>query len=339
MVGESHPIPMQAEAAKFAFLLCNSHHERALKAEVALARPDWRSSYQRKGFVTFKVEAGVEWGDLQAGISTARRTCLSLGRFASAAEAETALPEVRCLHSVVHEDHALRPVAPQQQVSLVERDLVGTVVSLSETEHWAGLHQHAPGLSPDPGGDGGLTLPSDAPSRAWLKLEEAVRFWGLKFEPGEVALELGSAPGGVVHALLERGVSVIGVDPAGMAQAVMQRAVANLPTSSTERAWFHHCRKPAALLAKRDLATADGGPGWLLSDMNLSPEVVLEECARLLKMAPTIHSALLTLKLTGMEELERKANWIRAMREMGFGTVRLQQLAVHHRELALMGTR
>lgn len=328
---------MQAPKTDFVFALCNSHNERALKGEIAASLPGWRSSYQRKGFVTFKLERNCEWQDLEVPVACARRLCLSLGRFKTVGEAGQALKEAGHLQHVVYEGHGLRPRTPELARELKEGDLIGTVVSLAENEHWAGLHRHAPGLSPDPGGDAGLTMPPDAPSRAWLKLEEAARFFALEFKPGELAVELGSAPGGVVHALLQRGVSVIGVDPAGMAEVVTKRAVDELRTAPADRAWFHHCRKPAALLGKRDLAAPGGGPGWLLSDMNLAPEVVLEECARIVKMAPSIHSLLITLKLGGIEEVKRKNAWVQAVREMGFGKVRLQQLAVHHKELVLLG--
>ena len=91
--------------------------------------------------------------------------------------------------------------------------LVGTVVELGPDEFWSGIHRHAPFLSPDPAGDSGIVMPADSPSRAWLKLEEAARFFDLEFTPADIVVELGCAPGGVVLALLQRGVSVIGVDP------------------------------------------------------------------------------------------------------------------------------
>ena len=99
---------------------------------------------------------------------------------------------------------------------------------------------------------------------------------------------------------------------------------------------FYHCRKPAALLSKRELGE---GVTWFLSDMNQNPEVTLKECARIVNMAPSIRGVLITLKLSEMESVERKADWIRVLRDLGFERVRLQQLAVHNRELALLGLR
>lgn len=330
---------MQPEQAGFVFALCNPHLERVLKGEVAAALPAWRPSYQRKGFVTFKLENGCRWDDLSANLACARRLCLSLGRFKTAAEAFDALDGVTHRHQVVYEDHRLQPRPAEHPATPAVGDEVGTVVSLSDDEHWAGLHRHAPWLSPDPGGDSGVVMPDAAPSRAWLKLEEAARFFGLEFRAGEIAVELGCAPGGVVHALLERGVSVIGVDPAGMAEIVQKREIVDLDQAPANSAWFHHCRKPAALVSRRDLMAADRGPAWFLSDMNQAPDVVLRECERFVKMAPGIRGVLITLKLSDLGEVVGKQHWIEALKAIGFSTVRLQQLAVHHRELALLGLR
>ncbi len=176
-------------------------------------------------------------------------------------------------------------------------------------------------------------MPERSPSRAWLKLEEAVRFFDLRFTPRDIVVELGCAPGGVVLALLDRGVPVIGVDPAKLAEVVMEHAIPERENVPKGKPWFYHCQKPAALTAKRDLGK---GVTWFMSDMNQSPEVVLKECARFCKMAPDIRGALMTLKLTDTAQVVEKESWFAALRAIGFKTIRLQQLAVHHKELALL---
>ena len=179
-------------------------------------------------------------------------------------------------------------------------------------------------------------MPADSPSRAWLKLEEAVRFFNLQLTPLDLVVELGCAPGGVVLALLQRGISVIGVDPAQMADIVMERAVIERRYVPLDKAWFYHCRKPAALVSKRDLGK---NVTWFMSDMNQSPEVVLKECARFCKMAQTIDGVLITLKLTEMSQVADKRKWFDSLIAMGFRTIRLQQFSVHHKEFALLALR
>jgi hypothetical protein len=138
----------------------------------------------------------------------------------------------------------------------------------------------------------------------------------------------------VVLALLNRGVSVIGVDPAKMAAVVVASAIAERDSAPSGRPWFFHSRKPAALTSKRDLGL---GVTWFMSDMNQSPEVVLKECARFCKMAPSIRGVLITLKLTDLLQVTDKSQWFASLTAMGFKSLRLQQLSVHHKEFALLG--
>jgi len=69
-------------------------------------------------------------------------------------------------------------------------------------------------LSLAPGGRRRMRRAGDAPSRAAMKLEEALD--GLPFEPGrgDVCVDLGAAPGGWTQRLVSRGARVVAVDPA-----------------------------------------------------------------------------------------------------------------------------
>jgi 23S rRNA (cytidine2498-2'-O)-methyltransferase len=69
-------------------------------------------------------------------------------------------------------------------------------------------------LSLAPGGRRRMRRVGESPSRAAMKLEEALD--GLPFEPGrgDVCVDLGAAPGGWTQRLVSRGAKVIAVDPA-----------------------------------------------------------------------------------------------------------------------------
>lgn len=326
---------MKPTATEFLFALTNPGSEKALKLEVETMGLGWRSGYQRRGFVTFKADDEFSLDSLGAEIACARRLCLSLGKFVTREEAVARLGESPVIHHARYHERKMRGV-PADPTRPKPGQLIGTVVELGPDEFWAGLHRHGKFLSPDPAGDSGIEMPANSPSRAWLKLEEAARFFDLKFTPDDIVVELGCAPGGVVLALLERGVSVIGVDPAKMAEVVMASAISNREDASIGKPWFYHSRKPAALTSKRDLGQ---GVTWFMSDMNQSPEVVLKECARFCKMAPTIRGVLITLKLTDLLQVADKSQWFAALAAMGFKTTRLQQLSVHHKEFALLGLR
>lgn len=60
------------------------------------------------------------------------------------------------------------------------------------------------------------------PSRAALKLEEALELFGIGPERGEACVDLGAAPGGWSQRLLQRGARVIAVDPAKLSPELMK---------------------------------------------------------------------------------------------------------------------
>lgn len=333
---------MKEIESEFVFALTNVGSEAALKSEIENMDLGWRPSYQHKGFVTFKAPVDGDLfslGSLDQPLACARRLCMSLGQVLSRKEAETKIRQHPAymggmIHHVRYFKRKIEsePVVDFQHPEIA--DCIGTVVELHPKEFWVGLHLHAPFVSPYPGGDSALVMPPDSPSRAWLKLEEAVRFFDLDLCEKDIVVELGCAPGGVVLALLNRGISVIGVDPAEMAPVVTASAATARQFVPKDRAWFYHCRKPAALASKRDLGK---GVTWFMSDMNQSPEVVLKECARFCAMAKTVRGVLITLKLTDMFQIRHKDQWLKDLTDMGFRTTRLQQLSVHHKEFALLG--
>ncbi|HWB05414.1 MAG TPA: SAM-dependent methyltransferase [Verrucomicrobiales bacterium] len=326
---------MDCITSRYLFALTNAGSEKALKLEAESMKTGWRPGYQRRGFVTFKAESDDRPFSLSGLNATApacaRRLCLSLGKTSALDAAIQLLGNPSVIHHTRLTGGRLERVSARGEPH--DGEIAGTIVELSPDEFWTGVHLHGPFVSPDPGGYSILTLPENAPSRAWLKLEEAVRFFGLRFTSRDVAVELGCAPGGVILALLNRGVSAIGVDPAKLAPVVMAAAAPSVQDAPRDRPWVFHCRKPAALVSKRDLGT---NVTWFMSDMNQSPSVALSECARFIKMCPAIRSALITLKLTDLSQVVEKENWFQALRNMGFHTTYLQQFSVHNRELALL---
>ena len=332
---------MKEIESEFIFALTNVGSERALKAEADKMKLGWRPSYQHKGFVTFKApsdEAFFSLASLDLPLACCRRLCLSLGQVSTREEAEMKIRQhPTYLGGAIHHVRFANRTMQSEPLEDFKRpesgECIGTVVEVGPEEFWVGLHLHAPFLSPYPGGDSSLVMPADSPSRAWLKLEEAVRFFNLDLSVKDIVVELGCAPGGVVLALLRRGVSVVGVDPAEMAEVVMESATFDRRLIPIGEPWFFHCRKPAALASKRDVGK---GVTWFMSDMNQSPDVVLKECARFCAMARTIRGVLITLKLTDLMQVKQKQKWFKELTDIGFKTVRLQQLSVHHKEFALL---
>ncbi len=76
-------------------------------------------------------------------------------------------------------------------------------------------------LSLASGGRSRMRRPGEAPSRAAMKLDEALDWLGVAPGPGESCVDLGSAPGGWTRQLAQRGAKVWSVDPARLAPDVL----------------------------------------------------------------------------------------------------------------------
>ena len=72
-------------------------------------------------------------------------------------------------------------------------------------------------------------------SRAYFKLEEALDLAGVDDLHGSRALDLGAAPGGWTEVLLDRGASVVAVDPGALDASVVTRQGCLLYTSPSPR--------------------------------------------------------------------------------------------------------
>ena len=193
-------------------------------------------------------------------------------------------------------------------------------------EPWLlGLHRHCVGRSPHPGGRLPLRLPPEAPSRAWLKLEEGLAFGGLPLRSGQVAVEIGAAPGGASWALLQRGLTVVGVDPGAMDPRVLQQPR------------FTHLQTTLAELRREALpARVD----WLLLDVNLAPQVALHGLRRLVgTLRSTLRGALLTLKLNDWSLAAQVPRWLEQLSAMGFDEVRATQLSSNRQEICVAAQR
>lgn len=201
----------------------------------------------------------------------------------------------------------------------------------AKTPYFIGLHRHERETHASPGGLSRLTLPPEAPSRAWLKLEQALIFAGWDAPgalKGKVALELGCAPGGSTLALLQRGASVFGVDAARMDERVTS-------FQSPDGARFVHYEMsaddlPAALLPPHvDI---------LLSDINASPKVVLPILERYQERLK-VKMMILTLKLNDRLTVSRIPEFLNRVRRFAPAPWRAVQLPANRSEFCVVAGR
>ena len=325
-----------------------------MKRELGERRPDLRFAFARPGLTTFKVE--TERADEAPASSFSRAWGRSLGRAADVAEvltlAEQLGPAPLRLHVFERDpdvpaderdpliagsrpralEAELRAAAPRRFAAAAEAvvgDLVLDVITaaseVAAEPIFVGWHRHDRSHGPWPGGVPHVAIPPQAPSRAWAKIEEAIRWSTLVPRPGECAVEIGSAPGGATFALLERGLEVHGVDPGAMAPQVLAYR-----GRSGNRYVHHAC--PAAQLDKRVLPAAFH---WLACDVNLAPMVALKYIERFVTLAHGhLRGAFLTLKLNDDGVFEALPRLLDRIARLGAREVRTVQLPSHRSEIA-----
>jgi 23S rRNA (cytidine2498-2'-O)-methyltransferase len=328
--------------ADFAFATCLPGMEPALKLDVARARPELRLSYSRPGLVTFKSTRALGPDD-PPGSAFARVWGRSLGAASDPAAARMQLAGLGAtrFHAFAREP-ALDPgpaagagaeaeaavLAPWQALGPGGPAALGELVAdvivapSSDEPAWLGLHRHERFRSPHAGGALPVAVPGDAPSRAYAKIEEAIAWAALPVGPGQIALEIGAAPGGAVLALARRGLEVWAVDTGALAPMV-----AALPA-------VHHLVKKVGALRWEELPPRID---WLLVDVNLAPQVALHEIARLMpRLRAALRGAVFTLKLNDWTFVAELPALVERIRQMGLPDVRMQHLPSNRREVCVI---
>lgn len=192
-----------------------------------------------------------------------------------------------------------------------------------QADWWVGCHIHSPSHSPAPGGKPRIVLPDASPSRAYLKLEEAIRWSQAPIAPGDTAVEIGSAPGGASFALLERGLHVVGIDPGEMAPQVLHHAN------------FSHIQRPVGTVLREELPDQ---VEWLLLDMNVEPRISVYAVDRLVsRMNSCLLGVFLTIKLNQWSFADQIPDWMAHVKAMGMSRVRAIQLSHNRQEILIYG--
>lgn len=308
----------------FAFATCAPGLEPALKREVAHTRPELRFAYSRPGLVTFKSSRAVAPDD-PPGSVFAHVWGRSIGSAADPAGAAALLADLGAdrVHAFPRDPEVAVDLSPWQALGpggpAAPGELVADVIVAPGEPAWLGLHRHDDARPAHPGGAIPVEIPPDAPSRAYAKIEEAIAWARLPVAAGQVALEIGAAPGGAALALARRGLLVWGVDPGALAPQVLAHPNVR-----------HVSKKVGALRWEELPPRVD----WLLVDVNLAPQVALHEVARLMPpLLPKLRGAVLTLKLNDWAFVDDLPSLADRIRGMGLPDVRMRHLPSNRREV------
>jgi 23S rRNA (cytidine2498-2'-O)-methyltransferase len=339
---------------RFYFSTCQFGAEKAVKAEVLRLHPSLRFAFSRPGFITFKesderrpplphVEGTFVrlWGaSIAHGKHEAAREILDAvppGSLIHAFERDTFVPGDDPLGFVWNE--RIRQFVDALPADLRDRhrwdeeprpgEAVYDLIWLDEGHVFLGRHVHGAWLAPFPGNIPRIPLPASAPSRAYLKIEEAILRYGPPVRPGMRALEVGCAPGGATTAMLARGFIVRGIDPRRMDERLYREQN------------FTAVQMLARQVALHDVQ--DFNPDWIVMDMSIAPLEALDELAHVIQVLQASHGSslaiakgLLTLKLNDWRFAEMIPLYLKRISEMGFSDLRPIQLCSNRQEFFVM---
>lgn len=347
---------MSSDNPTFLFATCNPGWESALKAEMRARHGEAVTpAFLRPGLVTWKVREDATLSLTGPPPVLAHVSGSSLGM----AKALEDLPEIAAkLGRAPDRVHVFPRVLPEngftaeewesidarsEEITAVLResglnvdsspprhgDLVLDVILGEEGEAlFVGWHRHDRFRFPFPGGMPRAILPDNAPSRAWLKMEQGLHYAGLG-DPGSLAgktaLELGCAPGGGSFSLLTHGAKVLGVDTGEMDGRV-------LAFEDAEGAAFSHFAISAGELRIEDLPRR---VDLLASDMNLAPPVALRYIERLQRRVRA-RTLLLTLKINDAKMKAQIPAFLDRVRKLTPGEVIATQLPSNRKEITLL---
>ncbi len=204
--------------------------------------------------------------------------------------------------------------------------VVFDAILVEPNECWLGAHAVRSRTDRWPGGVPKLTMPGHAVSRAYLKMQEGLRWSALPATKGDEWIELGCAPGGASQALLDAGMRVVGIDPAEVDPVLLGESR------------FRHLRMRTAETPRAELTNAK----WLTADMNAAPSYTLEGVESIVNhQSIQLRGLLLTLKLLSpqLADPAKVKEVIDQIRSWGYGDVRVRQLAHNRREYCVAALR
>jgi 23S rRNA (cytidine2498-2'-O)-methyltransferase len=347
------------DAPGFLFATCQQGAESALKREVGRVWPGFRLAYSRPGFVTFKLPADHRLAaDFDLKSVFARAYAFSLGKatgdqpamLAEAAWRLAAGLPIEAVHAWQRDPFTpgYRGFEPgptelgrQAHAALVEgRGLTADVateycpappgvmvldcVIVEPGEWWVGYHKTRSPVSRWPGGMRPAVLPPHAVSRAYLKMDEALDWSGLPVRSGDQWAELGCAPGGAAQALLDRGLVVLGIDPAEVDPVV------------TAHPNFRHLRRRSKQVRRREFQDIR----FVVADMNVAPNYTLDAVQDIVQHDEThIEGVILTLKLAEWSLADEIPKFLARIRRWGFENIQTRQLAHNRQEICVAAQR
>ena len=189
---------------------------------------------------------------------------------------------------------------------------------------WAALHTASLLTDPYPGGVHRMPHDALAPSRSYLKVEEALDLMDGAPRPGETVVDLGAAPGGWSYAFLKRACKVLAVDNGPL----------KLPDEFHWAGTIEHIRgdglryRPPERMQPVD---------WLVADMLIPPGVVLGLLRKWIENG-WMRRFIVNVKLPQKQPWSALWPLLRLLEETDVVQGQVRQLYHDRREVTVMGT-
>ncbi len=186
------------------------------------------------------------------------------------------------------------------------------IVLVDPSQWFFGTHTAQTWPTRWPGGVQPISPKYEPVSRAYYKAAEAITWSGFDMQPKDLAVEIGSAPGGACGRLLELGMRVIGIDP-----AEMDPRISGHPE-------FRHIRARAGDLKRNEFR----GAKWLLVDSNVKPDKTLVTVKNIVNHKFSgFEGLLITLKIGDYESANLIDRWTKTIESWKPKQIRVRQLA------------
>lgn len=298
---------MATTSLTYIFALVMPGQEKLLKEEVLLRAPHCKFSFSTSGFLTFKCEGIIPnlyfcW---QQGIVEKKLLPSEVATYLT--------KDTLCWRK----SHSL--IAPwgidQENQKTIHCNQV--ILMTAEDQFWLGRINR---YKSSHWGEPSISFPREAPSRAYLKIAETDFLYSLQLAQSRV-IELGSAPGGCSYYLLEKGATVIGVDPGKMDSLVYNHKN------------YKHIASP---LEKCERSIFPSEFDFLLCDINLSPSIIYKEIKRIFEISPPQKGLIITLKMTDLKHLSTIYKFTNLFKEWGISDIQVKHLYSHKQELLLI---
>jgi 23S rRNA (cytidine2498-2'-O)-methyltransferase len=352
-MGES---PANCPTPKFVFVCCQLGTENVCKQQIQARWPEFRFSFSRPGFLTYKVPPQIG-PTLDLENTFARTFGFAVDRFEGedidvlveqvwrraestapdhlhvwqrdrrkVGESFEPFPSERTQLAVQRLNHC-RPSACKSipiNCEAGSKDRVLDCILVDENRWWIGEHCVGTTFQAWPGGVPPIKLKFDVISRAYYKTQEAILWSRLPIHAGDQCVEIGSAPGGAAQALLEYKLKIIGIDPAEMDPVIAQHED------------FRHIRKRGRDVRRRELSDAR----WLFSDSNVTPKQTLDTIADIVGHASVhVQGMLITLKMPDWKLAAELPEYLNQIRSWGYQYVKPRHLAFNRQELCIVAMR